>query len=132
MVVWFRYSGILTEQQQQKLHICKNNWVRRMIRTKRVDGRRMNNLRKEVGIQSSLILTGGLVRSRMRWAGHFVSMDPGKLATSRGGETSRMHGKGKATAETGGLCDEGHEKTGEDETWREGGEDRKLCKERTL
>ena len=68
----------LTEQQQQKLQVCENNWVRRITKTKRVDRRRMNDLRKEVGMQCSL--TGRLVRSRMRWAGHLVRMDASKLA----------------------------------------------------
>ena len=36
----------LTEQQQQKLQVCENNWVRRITRTKRVDRRRKNDLRK--------------------------------------------------------------------------------------
>ena len=69
---------MLTEQQQQKLQVCENNWVRRITRTKRVDRRRMNDPRKEVGMQCSL--TGKLVRSMMRWAGHWVRMDAGKLA----------------------------------------------------
>ena len=60
----------LTEQQQQKLQECENNWVRRITRTKRVDRRRMNDLRKEVGMQKICSLTGRLVRRRMRWAGH--------------------------------------------------------------
>ena len=50
---------------------------------------------------------------------------------SRGGKTSRTQEKGKATAEMGGLREEGHEKIGEDERWREGAADRKLWKERT-
>ena len=41
----------LTEQQQQKLQVCEKNWVRRITRTKGVDRRRMNDLRKEVGMQ---------------------------------------------------------------------------------
>ena len=40
----------LTEQQQQKLQVCENNWIRRIARTKRVDRRRINILRKEVGM----------------------------------------------------------------------------------
>ena len=40
----------LTEQQQQKLQVCGNNWVRRIARTKRMDRRMMNDLRKEVGM----------------------------------------------------------------------------------
>ena len=69
----------------------------------------MNDLRKEVGMQCSL--TGRLVRSRMRWAGHLVRL-ASKLAKSRGGKTSRTQEKGKATAEMGGLREEGHEKIG--------------------
>ena len=38
----------LIEQQQQKLQVCENNWVRRITRTKRVDGRRMNDLMKRL------------------------------------------------------------------------------------
>ena len=55
---------------------------------------------------------GRLVRSRKRWAGHLVRMDASKLAESRGGKTSRTQEKGKATAEMGGLREEGHEKIG--------------------
>ena len=64
--------------EQQKLQVCKNNWVHRITRTKREDKRRMNNLRKEFGMQCSL--TRRLVRSRMRRTGHLVRMDAGKLA----------------------------------------------------
>ena len=64
----------------------------------------MNDLRKEVGMQCSL--TGRLVRSRMRWAGHFVRMDASK--ENRGGKTSKKQEKGKTTAEMGGLRAEGH------------------------
>ena len=71
----------------------------------------MNDLRKEVGMQCSL--TGRLVRSRMRWAGHLVRMDAGKLTKSAEVEkTSRMQEKGKATVEMGGLREEGYEKIG--------------------
>ena len=70
----------LTEQQQ-KLQVCENNWVRQITRTKRVDRRRMNDLRKEVGMQCSL--TGRLVRSRMRWAGHLALGKNGCKQTSK-------------------------------------------------
>ena len=39
---------------------------------------------------------------------------------SRGGQTSRTQEKGKATAEIGGLREEGYEKIREDERWRGG------------
>ena len=106
-----RTQAALTEQQQQKLQVCENNWIRRITRTKRVDRRRKNDLRKEVGIQCSL--TGRLVRSRMRRAGHLVRMDASKLAKRAEVEkTSRTQEKGKATAEMGGMREEGHEKIG--------------------
>ena len=48
--------ALTEQQQQQKLQVCENNWVRRVTRTKRVDRRRMNDLKKEVGMQC--IITG--------------------------------------------------------------------------
>ena len=62
----------------------------------------------------------------MRWAGHLVGMDAGKLANrARVKKTSRAQEKGKATAEMGGLREEGYEKIGEDERWRKGAADKK-------
>ena len=100
----------LTEKQQQKLQVCENNWVRRITRTKRVDRRRMNDLRIEVGMQCSL--TGRLVRSRMRWACHLLRTDACNLAKRASGKTSKTQENGKATAEMGGLREEGHENVG--------------------
>ena len=82
----------LTEkQQQQKLQVCENNWVRRITRTKRVDRRRIKDLRKDVGMQCNL--TGRLVRSRIRWAGHLVRMDASKLA--KRAEVEKYQGRRK-------------------------------------
>ena len=102
----------LTEQQQQKLQVCENNWVRRTTRTKRVDRRRMNDLRKEVGMQCSL--TGRLVRKKQDEMGRPLGKNGCKQTSkeSRGGKTSRTQEKGKATAEMRGLHEEGHEKIG--------------------
>ena len=102
-----RETVALTEQQQQ-LQVCENNWVRRITRTKRVDRRRMNDLRKEVGMQCSL--TGKLVRRRMRWAGKNYCKQTSQ--ESRGEKISRTQEKGNATCEMGGLREEGHEKIG--------------------
>ena len=60
----------LTEQQQQ---LQGWFWFCRITRTKRVDERRMNDLRKYVMQQNSSI--GRLVRSKVKWAGHIVRMD---------------------------------------------------------
>ena len=45
---------VALSEQQQQLQVCENNCVRRIKRTKRVGKRRMNYLRKEVGIKCSL------------------------------------------------------------------------------
>ena len=60
----------LTEQQQQ---LQGWFWFCRITRTKRVDERRMNDLRKYVMQQNSS--TGRLVRSKVKWARHMVRMD---------------------------------------------------------
>ena len=119
----------LTEQQQQKLQVCENNWVRRVTRTKRVDKRRMNILRKEVGMQCNL--TGRLVRCRMRWAGHLVRMDAGKLA--KRAEVEKHQGRrkrGRSQLRWEDCVRRDMRRSGEDEIWSEGATDRKLWKEK--
>ena len=37
------------QQQQPRLQVCENNWIRRIVGVKRVEGRRMKDLREEVG-----------------------------------------------------------------------------------
>ena len=54
----------MTELQQQRLQVCENNWVRKIAGAKRVDRRRMVELREETGVQRSL--TERLVRSRLQ------------------------------------------------------------------
>ena len=39
--------------------MCENHWVKRFVRVKRVDRRRMDELREEIGVQISL--TGRLI-----------------------------------------------------------------------
>ena len=73
-------------------------------------GQKMKDLRKEVGMQCSL--TGKLVRNRMRWAGHLVRMDAGKLREQRWKKTPRTQENGEAITEMGGLREEGYEKIG--------------------
>ena len=82
----------LTEQQQQ---LQGWFWFCRITRTKRVDERRMNDLRKYVMQQNSS--TGRLVRSKMKWPGHMVRMDADilvKRVEEKGKKTSRMQEKG--------------------------------------
>ena len=41
-------SVALSEQKQRRLQVCKNNWLRRNTGVKRVERRRMKDLREEV------------------------------------------------------------------------------------
>ena len=50
---------------------------------KRVERKRMDELREEIGVQISL--TGRLVKSRLKWAGHLVQIEENRLL-KRGGE----------------------------------------------
>ena len=56
----------VTEKHQHRLQVCENNWVRQIAGVKRVDRRRMDELREEVGIQKCLM--GRLVKSRLKLA----------------------------------------------------------------
>ena len=123
--------ALTEQQQQQKLQVCENNWVHRITRTKSVDRRRMNDLRKEVGMQCSL--TGRLVRSRMRWAGHLVRMDASKLA--KRAEVEKHQGRrkmGRPQLRWEDYVRRDMRRSGEDERWRDGAADRRLWKERTV
>ena len=112
----------MIEQQQQKLQVCKN---------KRVDRTRMNDLRKEVGMQCSL--TGRLVRSWMRWAGHLVRIDAGKLTKRAEVEKHKGHRKrGRPQLRWEDYMRRDMRRSGEDERWSEGAADRKLWKESGL
>ena len=61
----------------KKLHLCKNNWVRITPGMKKIDKRRTKELRKEVGVRESL--TGKLVRSWLKWAGHVEILEGKRL-----------------------------------------------------
>jgi len=52
------------------------------VGVKRVDRRRVDELREEIGVQMSLM--GRLVKCRLRWAGHLVQMGEERM-TKRGG-----------------------------------------------
>ena len=56
----------MTEKQPERLKICENNWKkRRTVGVKRIDKRRMEELREEFGARKSL--TWKMVRSRLMW-----------------------------------------------------------------
>ena len=60
----------LSELHQHKLQVCENNWIRKIAGVRRVERRRMKDLREEVGTKPCLV--GKIVKSRMKWAGHMV------------------------------------------------------------
>ena len=72
---------ILHGHVKKKIHfiniLCENNSVRRIAGVKRMDRRRMDELREEVGIQKCLM--GRLVKSRMNWAGYVERMKEDRL-----------------------------------------------------
>ena len=43
----------MADKQQERLQVCENNWVRRIVGVKRIDKRRMEELREEVGERES-------------------------------------------------------------------------------
>ena len=62
----------LSELHQHKLQVCENNWIKRIAGVKRVERRRMKDLREEVGNKPCIV--GKIVKSRTKWAGHMVRM----------------------------------------------------------
>ena len=47
----FGLEMVALTEQQQKLQVCENKWVRRITGVARVERRRMNDLREEIGMQ---------------------------------------------------------------------------------
>ena len=43
----------MAEKQQEKLQVSQNNWVRKIVGVKRIDKRRKEELREEVGVRES-------------------------------------------------------------------------------
>ena len=52
----------MSELHQHKLHVCGNNWLRRIAGVKRVERRRMKDLREEVGTKSCI--AGKIVKGK--------------------------------------------------------------------
>ena len=50
---------VVMETQQEKVQVCTNNWVRWIVGVKRIDKRRMEELREEVGVRESHEEAGG-------------------------------------------------------------------------
>ena len=68
----------LSELHQYKLQVCENNWIRRIAGVRRVERRKMKDLREEVGTKACIV--GKIVKSPMKWAGYnMVRMKDKKL-----------------------------------------------------
>ena len=53
--------------------MCENNWVRKITGVKQVERRRMEDLRREIGVEKSI--SKKIVAGQLRWAGHVIRMD---------------------------------------------------------
>lgn len=67
----------LTEEHQRRLQLCENNWTRRITRVKRIDKRRLKDLREEIGLKTTL--TKKVTRNRLNWAGKVARMSDDRL-----------------------------------------------------
>ena len=110
----------VSEKHQHRLQVHENNWMGRIDGVKRVDRRRMDELREDVGIQKCLMLR--LVKSQLKCAGHVERMKEDRLprmvyvSPGEGKEKER-----KTTYEMVRLHRERHEKGGVGGRGLEGG-----------
>ena len=58
----------LSELHQHKPQVCENWWIRKIAGVRRVERRRMKDLREEVVTKSYIV--GKIVKTRIKWAGH--------------------------------------------------------------
>ena len=123
----------LTEQQQQKLQECENNWVRRITRTIKEGGQKKDERPEERGWDAKNMQPNRKIGEKQDEIGWPLGKNGCRQTSkeSRGGKTSRTQEKGKATGEMGGLRDSSLRQIGEDERCRDGAADIKLWKERT-
>ena len=108
----------LSELHQHKLQVCENNWIRRIAGVKRVERRRMQDVREEVGTKACIV--GKIVKSRMKWAGHVVRMKDDKLpkrSEKKKQEGFRKRGRPQLRWED---CVKRDPRKAEEEKWRKG------------
>ena len=84
---------MLTEQQQQKLQVCKNNWVRQITRTK--GGQKKDERPEERGWDA--MQPNRKIGEKQDEVGRPLGKNGCKQSNkeSRGGKTSRTQEKGK-------------------------------------
>ena len=108
----------LSELHQHKLQVCENNWIRRIAGVRRVERRRMKDLREKVGTKACIV--GKIVKSRMKWAGHMVRMKDEKLP--KRSETMKHDGcrkRGRPQLRWEDCVKRDLRKAQEEEKWRE-------------
>ena len=113
----------ITELQQQRLHVCENNWLRKIAGVTMADRRMMVELREETGVQRSL--TERLVRSRLQWAGNVERMADDRLpkrAAELCEQGRRRRGRPRLRWNDGDKRDA--RKAGEEEDWNKKTRDR--------
>ena len=109
---------VLSELHQHKLQVCENNRIRRIAGVKRVERRRMKDLREEVGTKACIVAK--IVKSRMKWARHMVRMKDDKLL--KRSETKKQEGfrkRGKPRLRWEDCVKRDLRKAEEEEKWRE-------------
>ena len=109
---------VLSELHQHKLKVCENNWIRIIAGVRRVERRRMKDLREEVGTTACIV--GKIVKSRMKWAGHMVRMKDDKLP--KRSETKKQEGfrkRGRPQLRWEDCVKRDLTKAEEEEKWRE-------------
>ena len=108
-----------TEQQQQRLQVCENNWVRKIARVTTADRRRMvvMELREETGVQRSF--TERLVGNKLQWAGNVERVADDRLRK----KAAELREQGRRRRVSSRLrCEDCVQrdvrKTGEEEDWK--------------
>ena len=120
----------LSELNQHKLQVCENNWIRRIAGVKRVERRRMKDLREEVGTKACTV--GRIVKSWMKWAGHMVRMKDER--SPKISETKKQEGcrkRGRPQLRWKDCVKRDLRKAEEEEKWREKANNRDQWKEIT-
>ena len=113
----------LSSAQQQRLQVCENNWMRRIAGVKRVDRRRLVDIREEIGLPRSL--TEKLIRGRMRWAGHVERMEGGRLPKMAMSHVEvGRRGRGRPRLRWKDCVERDFRRAGGDGDWREVARDR--------
>lgn len=116
----------LTREQQKRIQVCENNWVRRLCGARLIDKRRLTDLREEVGLDRTV--TQRLVEKRLKWAGHVARMNEDRLAKrAERMDGTRPRGRGRPRVRWSDCIRRdltGAEEDVGGDTWRERAEDR--------